>query len=410
MIVSFNKKIYLSWLWVILCSVAIFVTIPIARTIQKYISSSWGRKSFIYFVLFVLLLGFFGLFYLLISKLKIRSGKNYVWLFVVTGLYVYFTLKLWDIPEEAIHFLEYGLLSFFLYKALIHHIKDKSIYFTATFFGILIGTFDEIIQWAIPQRVWNFDDVWLNGLSVGLFQLAIWKVVRPKILSEKFNAKSLKILTSISALCLIILGLCVSNTPQRVSAYTAKIPWLSFLQKEEPMSEFGYKYKDSEVGIFYSRLSPTRLKKTDELMGKAYAQILNESATKDYQQFLREYNPIVNSFLHECRIHVFRRDRYFKRANRASNLNTKRNYYFIAYKENLILQKYFTQTIENSIYHWGDSQIEKSGVIIEKEKSYESPVSANLFTSFTEKDIWLSIFALLSLLVLVNLIFPLLRN
>ena len=39
------------------------------------------------------------------------------------------------------------------------------------------------------------------------------------------------------------------------------------------MSEFGYKYKDPEIGIFYSRLSLKDLHKTDEQKGKYYAQI-----------------------------------------------------------------------------------------------------------------------------------------
>ncbi len=72
---------------------------------------------------------------------------------------------------------------------------------------------------------------------------------------------------------LIILGLCASNTPRRVASYTRRIPWLSFLQKEEPMSEFGYKYKDPEIGVFYSRLSPKSLQKTDNLKGEQYALI-----------------------------------------------------------------------------------------------------------------------------------------
>ena len=158
-----------------------------ARGIQRFVYNNWGREVFGYFVLAVLFIGSISLLYYLIFKLKIRAPSNYIWLLSVAGLYVYFTLKLWKIPEEAIHFLEYGLLGFFLFRALIHNVKNKSIYFTATLFALLIGTFDEILQWITPQRYWGFRDVGLNGLSGGLFQLAIWKVVRPKIIYEKFN-------------------------------------------------------------------------------------------------------------------------------------------------------------------------------------------------------------------------------
>lgn len=333
-----------------------------------------------------------------------------MWTFIVAGLYTYFILKIKSNPTETVHFLEYGLLGFFLFKALNHHIKDKSIYITATLFALLIGTFDEILQWITPQRYWDFRDVGLNGLSGGLIQLAIWKVRRPKIISEKFNAKSLRIFTSIFASCLIILGLCASNTPIRVHSYTKQITWLSFLQKEESMSEFGYKYKDPEIGVFYSRLSSKELQKADKLRGEEYTQILNESVDKDYEQFLREYNPIKDPFMHELRVHIFRRDINFKKGKSASHLSKKKEFYLIAYKENLILEKYFTQSIKNSVYWWDVGILQESEALDDKAKPYMSPVSANLFASFSEKTMWVAIFALISFLLFINLILPFIKN
>ncbi len=388
----------------VICSISIFLSIPVARTIRDFVSNKWGRVTFGYFVLIVLFITLVCLIYFLITKLKVRSPSSYIWLFLVAGLYAYFTLKLWKIPEEAIHFLEYGLLSFFLFKALSHNIRDRSIYITAALLALLIGTFDEIIQWMIPRRVWNFRDVGLNALSGGLFQLAVWKVLKPKIISEKTNASSVRILSSIFASCLIILGLCISNTPNRVYRYTQKIPWLSFLQKEEAMSEFGYKHKDPEIGMFYSRLSLKSLRKTDILMGEQYAQILNKSIDKDYEQFIREYSPTTEPFMHELRVHIFRRDTYFGKGRSTSKLNDKIEFYLIAYKENLILEKYFNNSIEKSVYRWNEDTLQESEALIDKSKPYESPVSANLFTSFSEKTVWGSIFVLMALLVLFNLI------
>ena len=375
------------------------------RRIQIFVTNNWGRELFGYFVLIVLSIGAIYLFYYLIFELKIRNPSRYIWLFVITGLYIYFTLKLWKIPEEAIHFLEYGLLGFFLFKALSHNIKDKSIFFTATLFALFIGTFDEIFQWIIPERYWDFRDVGLNGLSGGLFQLAIWKVMRPKFISEKFSAKSLKIFTSIFVGCFIILGLCVSNTPNRVYNYTTQIPFLSFLQKEEAMSEFGYKHTDQEIGTFYSRLSPRKLHKTDNQKGEEYAQILNESIDKDYKQFIREYSPTTAPFMHEIRVHIFRRDRYFNKGEKTSNMGERKESYFTAYKENLILKKYFTRSIKNSVYWWSKERVEEVKTLIEEDKPYESPVSSNLSTSFSEKTAWTAIFSLIAALLVVNLFF-----
>jgi len=246
--------------------------------------------------------------------------------------------------------------------------------------------------------------VGLNVFSGGLTQLAIWQVIGPKSISEKFNPISLRILTSLFASCLIILGLCVSNTPQRVNNYTKQIPWLFFLQKEEPMSEFGYKYNDPEIGILYSRMSPIRLQKTDNQRGKEYAHILNKKFNMKYGRFLKEYNPITNHFLHELRVHIFRRDTYYKKANKISDQNKKREFYLISFKENLILKKYFNKSIKNSVHYWNDDKISKPNDLIDKSKPYKSAVSSNLFTSFSEKTMWIVIFSLLTILGLLNFI------
>ena len=322
----------------------------------------------------------------------------------MVDIYTFFTFKLKNIPEEAVHFLEYGVLGFFLFKALSHHIKDKSIYITATLLTLLFGIFDEVIQWTIPQRYWDFRDAALNGLSGGLFQFALWKVVRPKVISERVNLKAFRIFSIVLSTCLVLLGLCVINTPQRVAWYTQKIPFLSFLQREEPMSEFGYKHKDPNIGVFYSRLSTKKLEKLDEEKGKTYAQILNDSAHRDYKQFLREYNPISNPFLHELRVHIFRRDTYYDKAQSSINQEEKKEFFLIAYKENLIIKKYFNQSIKNSIYFWDELKNMRIGSFIDKNKTYESPVSSNLFLGFSEKNIWTAIIIVIVLLLLINLV------
>lgn len=399
-----KKKVFLSWLWVGLCVVSIYCTIPVGRRIQKFVNNNWGREFFLYFVLGSLAAVIITMLYLLIGKFRVRSPRNYIWLLVVAVSYTFFTFKLKNIPEEAVHFLEYGVLGFFLFKALSHHIKDKSIYITATLLTLLFGIFDEVIQWTIPQRYWDFRDAALNGLSGGLFQFALWKVVRPKVISERVNLKAFRIFSIVLSTCLVLLGLCVINTPQRVAWYTQKIPFLSFLQREEPMSEFGYKHKDPNIGVFYSRLSTKKLEKLDEEKGKTYAQILNDSAHRDYKQFLREYNPISNPFLHELRVHIFRRDTYYDKAQSSINQEEKKEFFLIAYKENLIIKKYFNQSIKNSIYFWDELKNMRIGSFIDKNKTYESPVSSNLFLGFSEKNIWTAIIIVIVLLLLINLV------
>ena len=182
-----------AWAWVALCSLAIFSVVPLARMIQDFVSSRWGRTAFGFAVLAGVAAAFLGMLYLLFFRLKIRSGPRYLWLTAVLGLYIYFTLKLWRAPEEeAVHFLEYGVLGFLLFRALSITIRDKTIYVTTFLAGSLVGTADEILQWLMPGRYWDSRDVGLNALAAGLIQVAIWKGIRPALISDKSGPRSLR--------------------------------------------------------------------------------------------------------------------------------------------------------------------------------------------------------------------------
>ncbi len=399
-----NKKTIYSWIWVILYSIIIFLTVPVALKIQRFVAKYLGKNAFIYFVLSIVGLAFLFLLYFLILKLKARTPSRYIWLFILTGFYSYFVLNLAKSPAEAIHFLEYGLLGYFLFRALNHNIKDKSIYFTAALFCLLVGTIDEILQWITPNRFWSFHDVWINSLSGGLLLLGLWNVIKPEEISEKINPKSIRVLSSISVVCILVLGLCASNTPNTAAYYTNLIPRLSPLQQEEAMSDYGYKLKDPEIGIFYSRFSPKELKDTDKQKGEEYARELNKSVKIEYKQFLRKYNTITNPFLNELRNHVFCRNTNFNKAKNTSDLKEKRVYYLVSYKENLILEKHFGNTVRRSAYVWSKDKIMEVERLIDRNKPYKSPVSLNLITAFSQKTLWIAISVFISLIVAINLI------
>jgi len=396
-----EKNKFLAWLWVALCTLAIFLIVPLARTIQKFVSSHWGRSLFGYSVLAVTAIAFLSLVYFLVFRLKIRSASNYIWLTAVASLYIYFTLKLWRNPEEAVHFLEYGLLGFFLFRALSLSIRDNSIYFLAFFIGALVGIFDEILQWMMPNRYWDFRDAGLNALAVGLFEVAIRQGIKPKFISEKIGPRSVRKASVLLAVNLILLGLCASNTPRRVAGYVNRLSFLSFLLREEPMNEFSRKHEDPEIGTFYSRLSIEDLKRIDGESSDHYAQILRDWKDKEYSQFLSMHSPLIHPFLYEMRVHIFRRDRKEEEARKAKNDEAKREALFIASKENVILKKYFTQTLEKSSYAWSREKTSSIEALIDKTKPYRSPVSAGVL-HIKEKTVWVSIILILVALAVLN--------
>jgi len=396
------KRAFFAWLWVALCTLAIFLVVPLARAIQKFVSARWGRPFFGYAVLAVTALAFCAIVYVLVFRLKIRSPSNYLWLTAVAALYVYFTLKLWRAPEEAVHFLEYGLLGFFLYRALSLKIHDKSIYLTAFLIGSLVGLFDEVLQWMMPGRYWDFRDAGLNALATGLFQVALWKGIKPGAIAEKASPKSVRRVSLLLAANVFLLGLCASNTPQRVASYTARLPFLSFLVKEEPMYEFTRKHIDPEIGVFYSRLSVDGLEKEDSQASDHWAGILRDWKEKDYALFLREHHPLLHPFLYEMRIHIFRRDRRVEEAAKARDERSRREALFVAYKENMILEKYFGRTLEKSSHEWSTERKAEIAASVDPAKTYRSPVSAGRF-QIKEKTLWLGIAVFLGLLLGLSL-------
>ena len=124
---------------------------------------------------------------------------------------------------------------YLLYVALRHHVRDVTLYFSVAFIILFLGTVDEIIQWLVPERFWDFRDVWLNFLSGGLFQVALWKGFQPKNIVEKVTARSIQILSVAIAASLLLLGLCFSFTPPRIGWITEKLPFLSLLKENENM-------------------------------------------------------------------------------------------------------------------------------------------------------------------------------
>jgi VanZ family protein len=395
------KKRLLAWLWVALCTLSIFLIVPLARTIQKFVSARWGRPLFGYAVLTLTALAFVILVYWLVFRLKIRTPSNYLWLTGVAALYVYFTLQLWRAPEEAVHFLEYGLLGYFLYRALSLSIHDKSIYPTAFLIGSLIGIFDEILQWVMPGRYWDFRDAGLNALAAGLFQVALWKGIKPRGISAKIGPRAVRRVSMLLAANILLLGLCASNTPRRVDAYTKNLPGLSFLVKEEPMYEFTWKHVDPQVGTFFSRLTPAGLEKEDRERSAHWGKILRDWKEKDYALFLREHHPLLHAFVYEMRVHIYRRNGRAGTATKAKDEKTGRKDRFIALKENMILEKYFGRTLAESSYKWNEKRVAELSDSIDLTKPYRSPVSAGPF-QVKEKTLWLGIAVFLAVLLGLN--------
>ncbi len=375
----------LSWTYVGLGALLIFCIIPFAREIQLFFANQFGGGFFLYTVGAAVLV----LFYSAIINLRRRAlpASAYLWLIAVCACFGTYTYALRNNPVEAIHLVVYALLGLLVYRALVHRIRDYSVYVAAALVVGMIGIIDEWIQWIVPSRYWGLRDLQINLVAGGLTQLAIGAGLRPAIISGRPSWQSYRRLSHIAALGLFMLGLSYMNTPERIAIYAMRIPYLSFLlDGKSTMIEYGYLYRDPEIGVFRSRFRLEELHKYDRERGLDAAEALDHYINDDrYEQFLTIYNVHRDAYVHEAGVHLFRRNRSVQRATLQERRRGET--YDIAFRENRILEKYFPMALENSTHLWTPElrqTVEKNALT---GPEFRSAVSLGLVTRFSEGQI-----------------------
>ncbi|UCH45124.1 MAG: VanZ family protein [Nitrospiraceae bacterium] len=376
----------IKWFLAVVCTGIIFTTIPLARGLQKLVYDTVGKEFFTYFVLFTVLAGLIVLLYILIIKLQVRKPSQYLWIILCSGTLIYFTFQLRKHPEEAIHLLEYGVLACLLLNALGHRIKDWTAYITAGLLVVFIGTVDECVQWVLPSRVWDYKDVGINALAGVLSLLAINRGMRPASLQGKVTPYSVHWLAAAATVIIILLGLCLSNTPRAVSLYTEEFPALSWLRSEEPMTEYGYKHREPEIGTFYSRFTKEELRKLDSRYGEELGKVISAGwDDEDIQSLTEQYTPVTTPFLHEFLVHVLRMKKHYTGFIDDRDTESARTALF----EQRILKKYFPETLISSGLAVDDSALVNLEKTVALNQGEYLSQAGKLITAFNLKDIWI---------------------
>ncbi|MGR3175636.1 MAG: VanZ family protein [Candidatus Scalindua sp.] len=112
----------------------------------------------------------------IISNRERYGVSQYLWFLFICCLYG-LAIYIVDVPEEQVHFIEYGILSALIYLALTHDINNRSIFFLSALIVFVFGTIDEAIQWLLPNRVFDIRDLVMNGTAGILVQLLIAMVI-----------------------------------------------------------------------------------------------------------------------------------------------------------------------------------------------------------------------------------------
>jgi len=354
-----------------------------------YVDIDAGRNVVVYFVTVFLIIVFIASAIYLIRTHQRHHLLNYLALIIIAAIYGYFLRGMIEIPIEAIHFLEYGFLGILVFIALKQHIENALVFFIGACLITLIGTGDEFIQWLLPNRNWDFRDIGFNALSGGLVQLGIWLGIAPQSVKQKITLRSIQVLRRFLIGTALVFALLLSMTPQFNNKLAQQFSFLKFLDNPTPLSEYGYKVFHPEIGGFFSRFEESQLLEYDQKQGQKVADILNEHYRTSYALFINKFTPGNAPFIHEMRVHIFRRDRYY---------HDRRM--FVAYKENLILEHFFGNSLKGSLYKWNDDQMQQCrqqpGDKINE--FYVSPVSENIITSFRVRTVWILFFLFSSIL------------
>jgi len=391
----------LSWTYAVLWSGLTFAIVPFVRTGVDFVREQLGSGAFIYAVAGSVVLATVAAIYLTRHKWSLGAS---VWLVGLAGLLLYLTFGLADgSAEEAIHYVQYGTLSVLLFRAFSHRIRDYSIYVACTLVGTLVGVVDETVQWLTPERVFDLRDVWLNFTGVVVVQIGLAAGVRPGVISEAPGWQSLRRVSFLAALVVGYLGLCLLNTPDRIAWYAANVPGLGFIDPNRNiMVEYGHLHGDAESGSFKSRLTVEELRAASRDRAEEGARILDRySAGEDYAEFLAIYSPLADPFLHEARVHLFRRDVNLGRAFESDDATTQGRFFATAYWENRILEEYFEELLHASSYRWSEELEAEVRDRADTSRAYDSWVSQHLIVGVSPTQLALSFSgAVLALVVL----------
>lgn len=358
----------------------IYSIIPFARALQAWFDHHGARPLFGYLTYAALAVG------LLVLLARVRrgrlalSGPRWAGLALVAACYGWGTWHLRANPEEALHLVEYGVLSLLLLRALSHRLRDRGAYLAALLLGALLGTCDELIQWVTPRRLFDFRDIAINVVAVALMQAAWAWVIQPPYLQAPASAASLRLARRLGMTILLLLLLCASNTPARHARYLPLVPYLN-----ETMVEYGHRHRVEGGITFFSRFTLQDLAETDARRAEeAGAALRAGGGDEHYEEFLRVHSTLADPFLHELRVHLFRRDRYWREAKsllpdeaRAAERMA------VAVGENRIVNRYFRRTVEAAGLAW-PAGLQARAEALAAPGPYESPVSNQLFTRFRE--------------------------
>ena len=392
------KKKAAAWALVAAWAVVLFLSIPFARAAQGAIERWAGTR--IYLAAMIVLGAGCGVAMLagLVRGARNRIARRVGGLILVGVLSAGVLLTQLQTSAEAIHFLEYGLLGFLLFRAWRLHVADPLVYPISALSLGLVAWLDEFLQWLMPGRFWDFRDIRLNAMAGAIVLLSIALVFPPPEIHGPVARRSVRRLCRLAWAMLLALGLAISNTPARVDGYAARISWLHFLRNNESvMNEFGHRHVDAGIGTFFSRLTRAELLRIDGARGaEVGAALLRHHALIRPKDFRKTFTVSADPFQYEVFRRLIQRDHYYAASGqyRETDPARYRHHLAVALHENQLLEKYFPQALDAAGCRWDAARQAHCAEGAEEVRPYVSEVNDHLATGMTEMEWWLVLWTL----------------
>lgn len=279
--------------------------------------------------------------------LRRREGWPSKLLWTVSGVVAlsWLLVARYDNPIEALHILEYGALGALMIRAVRPVGGGLSAWLLVVVLGASAGLFDETVQFLLPHRSGDIDDVWLDVQAAAIGALV---------------------------------GLQAWTAPRRASwavpAYLGAVLVVCIGLFQHVTVGYGYAHSLGEI-TFTSRLTLDQIRRIDAERGVDNAQILERTAALGPGLFLRAFPARVAPFLYELRVHLYRRDRRLDQGDVA-----------VACGEQRLLTQLFARSFAGTWWEWSDTMQARCEPF--KDVPYSSPVSEEIMTRATPFTLW----------------------
>lgn len=100
--------------------------------------------------------------------LRFRKDRNYLHYVTLIGSFsiLWFMVVHAKYSAEKVHLIEFGILGALVYRALLHHTSSSLfIFISGSVICSILGLLDEVVQFYMPGRVFDPQDVLMNIVS-----------------------------------------------------------------------------------------------------------------------------------------------------------------------------------------------------------------------------------------------------